>query len=40
MLTWWINRGMPESPDEIDELYHGMVWSGVDSTAVNRPDAE
>ena len=40
MLSWWINRGMPESPDEIDELYHGMVWSGVDSTAVNRPDAE
>ncbi len=29
MLSWWINRGMPESPDEIDDLYHGMVWSGV-----------
>ena len=36
MLTWWINRGMPESPDEIDDLYHGMVWSGVQA-AVTAP---
>ncbi len=40
MLTWWINRGMPESPEEIDDLYHGMVWSGVQSASAKRPDAD
>ncbi len=29
LLMWWLNRGMPESPDEMDDLYHSMVWSGV-----------
>jgi AcrR family transcriptional regulator len=29
LLLWWLNRGTPESPDEMDDLYHGMVWSGV-----------
>jgi AcrR family transcriptional regulator len=31
LLSWWINRNMPESPEEIDTLYHGLVWSGVQS---------
>ena len=31
LLTWWINRNMPESPAEMDTLYHGLVWSGVQS---------
>ncbi|HKD83067.1 MAG TPA: TetR-like C-terminal domain-containing protein [Candidatus Angelobacter sp.] len=28
MLTWWLDRGMPESPDAMDDLYHQLVWSG------------
>jgi AcrR family transcriptional regulator len=29
LLSWWIDRGMPASPAEMDEIYHRMVWSGV-----------
>jgi AcrR family transcriptional regulator len=31
LLTWWIDRDTPQSAAEMDELFHGMVWSGVDS---------
>jgi len=26
LLNWWIDRGMKETPEEIDKLFHGMVW--------------
>jgi AcrR family transcriptional regulator len=29
LLTWWLDRGMPGTPAEMDDLYHGLVWSGV-----------
>ena len=29
LLTWWLDRGMRESPVEMDELFHRMVWHGV-----------
>jgi AcrR family transcriptional regulator len=29
LLTWWLDRGMRESPAEMDELFHRMVWKGV-----------
>jgi AcrR family transcriptional regulator len=29
LLTWWLDRGMRESPAEMDELFHRMVWNGV-----------
>jgi len=28
LLTWWVNRGMPESPAQMDDHYHQMFWSG------------
>ena len=28
LLRWWIERGAKESPREMDELFHRMVWSG------------
>jgi AcrR family transcriptional regulator len=31
LLTWWIDHGMRESPELMDELFHRMVWSGVGS---------
>ncbi len=31
LLQWWIRRGMSTPPAEMDELFHRMVWSGVDS---------
>ena len=29
LLTWWLDRGMRESPAEMDELFHRMLWTGV-----------
>ena len=29
LLTWWLDRGMRESPQEMDEFFHRMVWKGV-----------
>jgi AcrR family transcriptional regulator len=29
LLSWWIDRGMPASPHEMDDMYHRLVWSGV-----------
>ena len=31
LLAWWLDRGMRESPAEMDELFHRMVWNGVAS---------
>jgi AcrR family transcriptional regulator len=32
LLSWWLGRGAPESPEELDELFHDLVWSGVGQT--------
>lgn len=29
LLTWWVDRGMKESAQEMDELFHRMLWNGV-----------
>jgi AcrR family transcriptional regulator len=29
LLKWWIDRGMKESAEEMDSLFHRMVWNGV-----------
>lgn len=26
LLTWWIDRGMKQSPTEMDQLFHRIVW--------------
>ena len=31
LLTWWIDRGMRQPPSEMDQLFHKMVWKGVES---------
>lgn len=28
LVTWWIDRGMREAPEEMDELFHRIVWNG------------
>jgi AcrR family transcriptional regulator len=28
LLTWWLDRGMRETPAEMDDLFHRMVWNG------------
>jgi AcrR family transcriptional regulator len=29
LLTWWIDRGMKQSPPEMDQLFHKLIWKGV-----------
>jgi AcrR family transcriptional regulator len=31
LLTWWIDRGMRQPPAEMDQLFHKIVWKGVES---------
>lgn len=35
LLRWWLDRGEKESPREMDEMFHRMVWSGVGQTTVD-----
>ena len=30
LLRWWLDRGEKESPKEMDELFHRMVWKGME----------
>lgn len=29
LLTWWLDCGMREPPAQMDELFHRMVWNGL-----------
>lgn len=29
LLQWWVDHGMRESPGQMDDLFHCLVWSGV-----------
>lgn len=29
LLRWWLDRGARESPKAMDELFHRMVWNGL-----------
>src|ERR1700678_1416906 len=29
LLRWWLDRGSKKSPAAMDELYHQMVWNGL-----------
>ena len=29
LLRWWLDRGEKETPREMDELFHRMVWTGL-----------
>jgi AcrR family transcriptional regulator len=33
MLTWWMERGSATSPEQVDALFHDMVWNGVEARA-------
>ena len=32
LLTWWMDRGMREPPEQMDELFHRIVWAEMDSS--------
>jgi AcrR family transcriptional regulator len=29
LMTWWMNHGRPASPEQMDNVYHQMVWAGI-----------
>ena len=29
LLAWWLDHGMREPPEQMDELFHRMVWNGL-----------
>jgi hypothetical protein len=29
LLRWWLDRGEKESPEEMDLMFHRMVWTGL-----------
>ena len=29
LLRWWLDRGEKESPEEMDKIFHRMVWTGL-----------
>jgi len=29
LMIWWINRGTRESPQQMDDAFHRLVWTGV-----------
>ena len=33
LLTWWVQAGAKGSAADMDELFHRMVWSGIDPVA-------
>ena len=39
MLSWWLDRGMPEPAAEMDKLYHRLIWSGAD-IALGQPEVK
>jgi AcrR family transcriptional regulator len=32
LLTWWIARPDPAPPEEMDDLFHALAWSGVEGS--------
>jgi AcrR family transcriptional regulator len=33
LMTWWLDHGASGSPEQMDDLYHQMVWSGMASSS-------
>jgi AcrR family transcriptional regulator len=36
LLSWWVDQDSSLSPEDIDHLYHQMVWSGINLRSVAR----
>ena len=30
LLTWWMSHATPGSPEQMDNLFHRLVWSGME----------
>jgi len=29
LLRWWLDRGEKEPPEQMDKLFHELVWTGL-----------
>ncbi|HXN50565.1 MAG TPA: TetR/AcrR family transcriptional regulator [Candidatus Acidoferrum sp.] len=38
LLSWWIQSGPPLSATQMDELFHGMVWSSIGMPAARTSE--
>lgn len=39
LMSWWIDRGSHASVEQIDAVFHNLVWSGINSAAPQMPPA-
>jgi AcrR family transcriptional regulator len=37
LIDWWMDRGMKTNPREVDEIFHRMAWSGIQSLSPSVP---
>jgi AcrR family transcriptional regulator len=37
LMTWWIDRGSHASAEQMDTVFHQLVWSGVNAAAAQMP---
>jgi AcrR family transcriptional regulator len=40
LLSWWIDHGMAATPEQMDDVYHHMVWSGIRMSGTPAPAVE
>jgi AcrR family transcriptional regulator len=37
LMAWWIDRGSHASAEQMDAVFHNLVWSGINAAAVQMP---
>lgn len=39
LMSWWIDRGSHASAEQMDAVFHHLVWSGINAAAAQMPPA-
>ena len=39
LMSWWIDRGSHASAEQMDAVFHNLVWSGINAAAAQMPPA-
>ena len=39
LMSWWIDRGSHASAEQMDAVFHHLVWSGINAAATQMPPA-
>lgn len=40
MMTWWLRSGSKSSPEQMDDIYHRMVWAGLSPSEISAGKPE